>query len=75
LTKLEKNIAALTAEKAALEAAMGVPDFYQSGNQDHIAKTQQHYAALQKKLETAEASWLEAQEDYEAAAGNLPARS
>lgn len=67
--KLEKSIAKLTAEKEVLETQMGAPDFYRSGNQENVLKTQQLYAALQKKLETAEAAWLKAQEDYDAARG------
>ncbi len=67
--RLEKNIAALTAEKEALEAEMGDAAFYEAENRNNVVKAQQLYAELQEKLDAAEAAWLEAQENYEAVRG------
>ena len=57
LETLEKDIAALTAEKAHLEKLMADPAFYAGGNAD-VVKTQTAYQKIVDGLEAKEAEWL-----------------
>ncbi len=60
LADLEKTVARLTAEKAALEDQMADADFY--NKPALVKKVQDSYAAVTKDLDHHEALWLAAQE-------------
>jgi ATP-binding cassette subfamily F protein 3 len=62
----EKDIETLTAEKTRLEAALADPALYQ-GPAERLTALQKDLGAVGKKIEAAEARWMEAQEALEAA--------
>ncbi|MBB4286344.1 ABC-F family ATP-binding cassette domain-containing protein [Roseospira goensis] len=62
----EKDIERLTAEKARLEAALADPALYQ-GPAERLTALQKDLGAVGRRIEAAEARWMEAQEALEAA--------
>ena len=62
----EKALEKLTAQKLTLEEKLGDPKLY-NGPADQISTLQRQRADISKKIEEAEAAWLEAQEALEMA--------
>jgi ATP-binding cassette subfamily F protein 3 len=63
----ERDMARLAEEKAALEARMAEPGFYDSGNAAKVQQTVARLAEVSVALAETEAAWLEAEEALEAA--------
>ena len=63
----EKRIAKLTAERAAVEAKLGDGEFYSKSTGAVVAEVQTRLAALNRDIEAAEETWLEATGALEAA--------
>ena len=65
ITKAEKQMAALEAERVAVEAEMAAPGFFDSGDNTAITAANQRLKAIGEAFEAAELAWLEAQTELE----------
>ncbi len=65
IAKLEKEMDALNAEKAALDAFTADAASYESAMKTKLTDALRRQAEVQARLETLEAQWLEAQEELE----------
>ena len=63
----ETRMAALAAERAAIEARLADPALYQPGRGAEVIAAQQRLAEIGRAHEGAELAWLEAEEALEAA--------
>ena len=67
ITRNEKELAALNQQKAALEAEMAAPGFFDAANSSESAEAGRRLVALNNAIEAAEDAWLTLQEELEAA--------
>lgn len=66
ITKAEKMMASLEAEKSRFEAEMASPGFYDAANSNRAKKIGQRMNEITGELVTAEEHWIEAQSELEA---------
>ncbi|GLU31669.1 ATP-binding cassette domain-containing protein [Trinickia caryophylli] len=65
IARIEKEIEALNAEKASLDALVGDPASYEPAMKARLTEALRQQADIQSRLEALEAQWLEAQEELE----------
>jgi ATP-binding cassette subfamily F protein 3 len=65
IAKIEKEMEALNAEKATLDAFVADPASYEPATKAKLTDTIRRQADVLARLETLEAAWLEAQEELE----------
>jgi ATP-binding cassette subfamily F protein 3 len=65
IAKLEKEMDALNAEKAVLDAFVAAPESYETAMKAKLTDALKRQAEVQARLEALEAEWLDAQEELE----------
>jgi ATP-binding cassette subfamily F protein 3 len=68
ITKCDQELERLTKERAQLEAQLAAPDIYSDAQKNRLKELLSAQTALTRETEKIEAEWLEASEQYEAAA-------
>jgi ATP-binding cassette, subfamily F, member 3 len=63
----EERIARLAEERARIEAQLADPSIYAPGRAEEIAAANMRLAAIVRDIQAAEAAWLEAEAELEAA--------
>ncbi len=62
--KAEAQVEKLTAKKINIDNKLADPKVYEAGNEEKVADLTQQLSDLEKKIEAAEATWMEAEEVY-----------